>query len=82
MVQLHALFNGGKKSLRARLAESEAEVERLKREVGRLNNRNRKLEQEALKLSLRNGELEVAYNGLKKILRNRGVSVPDQDTDK
>ena len=37
---------------------------------------NDELGRENRKLSIRNSELDVAYNSLKQILRNRGVCTP------
>ena len=62
--------------MRARMKEKDMEIARLREKVGELYTRNDELDRENRKLRIRNGELDVAYNGLKEILRKRGVCTP------
>lgn len=77
MVRLYDVLTGNRKrSVKSTIASMNAEIAALKKEIGELYARNDVLGRENRKLSIRNAELSAAYNGLKEILRNRGVSTP------
>lgn len=70
---LKALSINRKEDVRARLAQQDEEIVRLKTKVRKLYVENDDLERENRELRIRNGELDVAYNSLKEILRKRGT---------
>lgn len=77
LIRLYHVSTGSKKrNERTTIASKNAEIAALKQEMGELYARNDVLGKENRKLSIRNAELSAAYNGLKEILRNRGVSTP------
>lgn len=77
MVRLYDVLTGSRKrNVKSTIASMNAEIAALKKEIGELYARNDVLGRENRKLSIRNAELSAAYNGLKEILRNRGVSTP------
>ncbi|WP_251205726.1 hypothetical protein [Acetatifactor aquisgranensis] len=70
---LKALSNNRREDVRARLAQQDEEIVRLKTKVRKLYVENDDLERENRQLRIRNGELDVAYNSLKEILRKRSA---------
>ena len=70
------LLNNRRQSIRATMAQKDAEIDRLKNRVRELYIENDELDRENRKLRIRNGEVEGAYSSLKEILRNRGVCTP------
>ena len=70
---LKALSNNRGEDVRARLAQQDEEIVRLKTKVRKLYVENDDLERENRQLRIRNGELDVAYNSLKEILRKRSA---------
>ena len=70
---LKALSDYRREDVRTRLAQKEDEVVHLKEKVRKLYVENVDLERENRELRIRNGELDVAYNSLKEILRKRGT---------
>ena len=70
---LKALSNNRREDVRARLAQHDEEIVRLKTKVRKLYVENDDLERENRQLRIRNGELDVAYNSLKEILRKRSA---------
>ena len=70
---LKALSNNRREDVRARLAKQDEEIVRLKTKVRKLYVENDDLERENRQLRIRNGELDVAYNSLKEILRKRSA---------
>ena len=59
---LKALSNNRREDVRARLAQQDEEIVRLKTKVRKLYVENDDLERENRQLRIRNGELDVAYN--------------------
>lgn len=55
------------------MAQQDEEIVRLKTKVRKLYVENDDLERENRQLRIRNGELDVAYNSLKEILRKRSA---------
>ncbi len=72
---LHVLSGDSGKGVRGKV-KKEMEIAMLKEKVGELYARNNELDRENRKLRIRNAELDVAYNGLKEILRKRGTCTP------
>ena len=70
---LKALSNNRREDVRARLAQQDEEIVRLKTKVRKLYVENDDLERENRQLRIRNGELDVAYNSLTEILRKRSA---------
>ena len=68
---LKRLSDNRKRSVRVMMAQKDAEISKLKERLSELYIENDKLGREN-----RNSELDVAYNSLKQILRNRGVCTP------
>lgn len=73
---LNVLLDNRKQSVRATMAQKDAEIDRLKSRIRELYIENNELGRENRKLRIRNGEVEVAYSSLKEILRKRGVCTP------
>lgn len=73
---LKRLSDNRKRSVRVMMAQKDAEISKLKERLSELHIENDELGRENRKLSIRNSELDVAYNSLKQILRNRGVCTP------
>lgn len=72
---LKVLNNSKKEDVRTVMAQKDAEIERLRTKFRELYVENDELIRENRKLRIRNGELDVAYNSLKEILRKRGTCV-------
>ncbi|MCI9218143.1 MAG: hypothetical protein HFH94_00125 [Lachnospiraceae bacterium] len=70
---LNVLSDKRKKSVRAIMAEKDAEIAKLRSKARKLYIENDDLIRENRELRIRNGEVEVAYSSLKEILRRRGV---------
>lgn len=70
----HVLSGEGRIGKQAGAAQRETEIITLREEVHRLYVRNDALGRENRRLRIRNAELEVAYSGLKEVLRGRGVA--------
>lgn len=64
-----------KKRKRNTIASKDAEIAKLKADMSELFGRYNDLRRENRQLSIRNCELSGAYNGMKEILRNRGVEM-------
>lgn len=64
-----------KRSARSTIASKDAEIAKLKADISELYARYNDLRRENRQLSIRNCELSGAYNGMKEILRNRGVEM-------
>lgn len=64
-----------KKSVRSTIAGKDAEIAKLKADMDELCARYNALRRENRQLSKRNCELSGAYNGMKEILRNRGIEM-------
>ena len=72
----HVSSGTKRRSVRSTIASKDAEIAALKANMSELYARYNALGRENRQLSTRNSELSAAYNGLKEILRNRGVETP------
>lgn len=74
LIRINHVSTGTKKqSVRSAIASKDAEIAKLKADMNELFGRYNDLRRENRQLSIRNCELSGAYNGMKEILRNRGI---------